>query len=566
MNLTVSELARAVRKNENYVRQHIHRHHLAVRRQGRSVCVPLEEAVKWAGARGLPFTPPKRVRLTFLEEGERVARLTILAWSGQDGRARNLLTLLRHRKRESVGPWSGEPDAVWALQSLGDGLSLFSFTASYAECREHLNHILASETLETMGHEIHYDLEDQPRNHWAYRDYRRRSEASIRSPFSMHSAAITEYWSFEDEPHKRWLSLPDPPPARIRSGLRRLGFPLDRCPERVGNLVIAAAEDAITCRLTAHQDQTLRLHVDAKALLPETYRATVWASHSGDEVLRREVPITAGQTTIELVSGVDRTGFAICRDVDGQYVDLVENVANSEALHTVMRGSGPVPRSPGPRSRVPQRVDASRSVSGIPEYPEVTPSRLDRDIRQQWLHRVAYRKEVGARREANLVRFGPGRFDEAARHFLYLISNDSDTAGPIYLADPCFVGHAMADEVAQLFVDMSAAIQRRPLRILCAEREPDEAPPWWARYLRKIRANVTVRTFVNRSDERGCFHDRYLITPAREVLMTNSFNGWNRFGVTFVSLPYGVYRAEAQQLWAMDLDAPASDILVREIS
>ena len=55
---------------------------------------------------------------------------------------------------------------------------------------------------------------------------------------------------------------------------------------------------------------------------------------------------------------------------------------------------------------------------------------------------------------------------------------------------------------------------------------------------------------MNRSDERGCFHDRYLITPAREVLMTNSFNGWNRFGVTFVSIPYGVYRAEAEQLWA----------------
>ena len=32
MNLTVAELARAVGKNENYVRQHIHRGHLAVRR------------------------------------------------------------------------------------------------------------------------------------------------------------------------------------------------------------------------------------------------------------------------------------------------------------------------------------------------------------------------------------------------------------------------------------------------------------------------------------------------------------------------------------------------------
>ena len=58
MNLTVSELALAVGKQENYVRQHIHRGHLAVRRQGRSVSVPLDEAVKWAGTRGLPFVRP----------------------------------------------------------------------------------------------------------------------------------------------------------------------------------------------------------------------------------------------------------------------------------------------------------------------------------------------------------------------------------------------------------------------------------------------------------------------------------------------------------------------------
>ena len=123
----------------------------------------------------------------------------------------------------------------------------------------------------------------------------------------------------------------------------------------------------------------------------------------------------------------------------------------------------------------------------------------------------------------------------------------------------------MADDVAQLFVDVCAALGRRPLRILCAEPEPGDDPPWWVGPVKKIAANVTVRTFVNRNDERGCFHDRYLITPSREVLMTNSLNGWNKNGVTFVSLPYGVYRAEAEQLWAMDVESSTSDALVREI-
>ncbi len=564
MNLTVSELALAVGKSENYVRQHIHRRHLTVRRTGRAVQVPLDEAVKWAGTRGLSFTPPKRISLTLLDQDERIGRLTVLVWSLPDGRSRNLLTLMRHRKPEALGPWSKEPDALWTAEELGDDLSLLTFNALYPECLEHLDCIRKTGSIEAHGKQIHYALEGDPRTHWAYRDYRRRSDASIRSPFSMHSAAITEYWSFEDEPHKRWLSQTRM--ERLQPALRHLGFPLDRCPERVGNLLVAAAEDAITCRLTAHQDQTLRLHVDAKGLLPETYRATVWASHSGDEVLRREVPVTTGQTTIELVSEVDRTGFAVCRGFDGQYVDLVEYLADSEALYGGWQGSRP-PAWTGDRTpRVPPRGQAGRSAAAAPRHPEGTTGRLDRGIRQQWLHRVASQKEAGARRESSLVRFGPGRFDEAARHFLHLISNDSQHAGPIYLADPCFVGHAMADEVAHLFVDTCNAIQRRSLRVLCAEGEPEDAPMWWARYLRKIGANVTVRTFVNRSDERGCFHDRYLITPAREVLMTNSFNGWNRFGVTFVSLPYGVYRAEAERLWAVDPGAAASDILVRELS
>lgn len=565
MNLTVPELAVAVGKQENYVRQHIHRRHLSVRRQGRNVRVPLDEAVKWAGTRGLSFVPPKRISLTFLDQGERIARLTVLVWRSRTGLALNLFTFMRHRKREALGPWSSQPDATWTLEELGDDLSLLSFNASYEKCREHVDTILASGVLEAHEQEVHYVLEDNPRNHWAYRDYRRRSEASIRSPFSTHSAAITEYWSFEDEPHKRWLSLSDPLAGRLRTALRRLGFPLDRCPERVGNLLIAAAEDAITCRLTAHQDQTLRLHVEAKGLLPQTYRATVWASHSGDVVLRRELSVMPGQTTIGLVSEVDRTGFAICRDFDGQYVDLVENLPGMEALPTGRRGGQPPPPVPDPLVRVPQRV--------LPSLPDAVVSgrsgaatRLDRGIRQQWLNRVAQQREAGARRDASLVRFGPGRFAEAARHFLYLLSHDSDQPGPTYLADPCFVGHTMADEVARLFMDMCAAIRRRPLRILCAERPANDAPAWWAGYLREIEADVTVRTFVNRSDERGCFHDRYLITPGREVLITNSFNGWSRFGVTFVSLPYGLYRAEAEQLWALDPDSPSSDVLVREIS
>ena len=61
------------------------------------------------------------------------------------------------------------------------------------------------------------------------------------------------------------------------------------------------------------------------------------------------------------------------------------------------------------------------------------------------------------------------------------------------------------------------------------------------------------------------FHDRYLITPERETVITHSFNGWHEAGVTFIGLPYGVYRAEAEQLWSMKLEADTERLWVQEI-
>ena len=64
MDLTIAELARAVGKNESYVRQHIHRKHLTVQRGGRNVFVALDEAARWARERGLPFGTPARISAT----------------------------------------------------------------------------------------------------------------------------------------------------------------------------------------------------------------------------------------------------------------------------------------------------------------------------------------------------------------------------------------------------------------------------------------------------------------------------------------------------------------------
>ena len=569
MNLTIPELAHAVDKNEAYIRQHIHRKHLTVRKDGRNVSVVLDEAMRWARERGLSFNLPARALVTTGTTEDRTARMTVLTWHTPGVQPRNLLTLIRHRRKDELGPWAGEPDETWSSVDLGHELRLFSLDASFERCQALVNHILDSGTLEIDGlidgFEIHYALESIPRRHWAYRDKR----PLALSPFERYSAEVLEYWSFTAEPRKHWLEVLESLQSKAPPQLVHLGFPLDRRPDRVGNLMIAAAQDAIACDLTANRNQTLILHVDADELLPETYRASVWASHSGDEVLRREIPVTLGQTVIELESDIDHIGFAIFRTADGQCVDFMEGPLFMEASVRIELESGPTLHLHHPPSRTTHKVHPSGSVSMLNVRSDDDSAELDKGIRRLWLDRQVYEREAAARREGNFARFGPDEFDEAVEYFINLLRQGSDHTGPIYLADRYFMTPFSKDkkkQLEQLYLEMFAATTGRPLKILCTEKDNGNAQPWWSNYPNLITDHVRIRSFLKQDRSTPGFHDRYLITPEREILITHSLNGWPEGGVTFARLPYDIYRAQAKSLWSMDIGSNNTDFFAEEIA
>ena len=126
-------------------------------------------------------------------------------------------------------------------------------------------------------------------------------------------------------------------------------------------------------------------------------------------------------------------------------------------------------------------------------------------------------------------------------------------------------------DLVQLYLELFAATTERSLRILCAQMKKGDTRPWWSNYPKTLTNHVSVRSFLMRDKDnpdkhkRG-FHDRYLITPDHEVIITNSLNGWRENGVTFISHRYGVYCAEADRLWAMGLQSATESLLVEEIS
>lgn len=565
MDLTIGELARAVDKSEAYVRQHIHRKHLTVRKDGRNVSVAREEAVRWARERSLSFDLSTCISVTTGTMEGRIARVTVLACHVLGKEFRNLFTLIRHRRQDALGPWAREPDETWYSEDLGHELRLFIFDAVLERCESLVDNILDSGVLEIDGFEIRYDLEPTPRRHRAFRDHRGLADAAMLSPFSRHSAEIIEHWSFTADLHKRWLEVLESLQGKAPLDLSRLGFSLDRCPDRVGNLMIAGAEDAIASDLVVNHDRTLTLHVDTNELLPGAYRATVWASHCGNEVLRREVSVMVPRTLIEIASDVDHIGFAMYRSVDGECVDLMDTYLIKEVSVALKIESDPTLHLRNRQSRTIHKVNAPSLHSTINVDLGKDSDELDKGIRRLWLDRRGHERETSARREGKFARFEPTEFDQAVQHLIHLLCQDPEQSAPIYLADPYFMSPLEEDEGEKLYLDLFSATTGRPLRILCASGQNGSAQPWWLNYPGRITAHVSVRSFHKQNTSKRGFHDRYLITPKREFIITHSLNGWLQDGVTFAGLPYDIYRAEAERLWSMDIGSPTTALFVREI-
>ena len=565
MNLTIFELARAVGKSETYVRQHIHRKHLSAQKEGRNVFVALEEAARWARARGLSMAPPARISARPRTMEGRTARMTVLTLNGDGAQQRNLFTLIRHRRQDALGPWAGEPDRQWTGEVLGYGMRVYHLDASLERCQALLDRTLDLGVLDLDGTEVRYDVEPVPRRHRAFRDYRQLSGSPLLSPFSRHSAEIIEYWSFAEEPRRRWQKVLDSLEGTALLQFGWLNSLLTRGADRVGNLMIVGADDAISCDLGMQHDRALRLQVEATELMPGAYRATIWASHSDDEVLRREISVTSHATEIELASDVDHIGFAMYRTVDGECVDLMESYLLKE-ISFRMEVSGPPLQVRKRRGRSVHRVNTASSLATTRVVSFDDSARIDKEIRRIWLDRRVHEREAAARRDDRLVRFEPDQLEQAVQYFVHLLRQDTERTNPIYLADPYFMVPMKGDMGTKLYLDLFALTAGRRLLILCSKKEDDGAQPWWTDYPDAITAHVSVRSFLKQETRERGFHDRYLSTPQTDTLISNSLNGWGKHEVAFVRLPYAVYRAPAERLWAIDIESETEPLFVREIA
>ena len=503
-----------------------------------------------------------------------ISRMSILAWHPKEGKVRNLFTHIRHRRADGMGPWAGEPDRFWRtttfpsseIAQLGE-IRLHVMDATFAYCLELVKEISDKRAMVVEGVEVCYALEQPARCHCAYRNTVGLDDHSVNSPFTRHSARVTEFWSLEPEPRDYWRKICESyTPRQLEDALRGLAFPLDRRLDRVGNLMISGAEDEIDCEL-AKEKTHLRLKVNTAdgSDLPEgAYFATVWAGDSDDALVHRHLEITERHTIINVDSALDRIGFALYRLRDGQCIDRWEvplireisinmNVSAGQtlAIHDARRGTTNT-----------VSIGDARSVIKVGDK---NLAALDSAIRRETLGRRSWQQDRDARSRKNLGRFGPDQTEQAIDFFLSLLSASGHSDEPIYLADPHFTQRNFDDTNERIYSSMFSTTKGRQLRILCGQRDVDG---WLSKYPSILTNHVAVRSVTSKDGngkDRPAFHDRYVITPDKEIIVTHSINGWHNHGVTFATLSYGVYRAEAEEFWSLDVGRNKNGVHVEEI-
>ena len=134
----------------------------------------------------------------------RAARMMVLTLHRPETKPCNLITVIRHRRHDALGPWATKPSKVWTSENLGNGLRLHSLDAPLNRCEVLVQGIRNAGTLAIKDEQIDYALEPIPRLHRLFRDERGHADAPMTSPFSQHSAGIVEYWSLADEPRRLW--------------------------------------------------------------------------------------------------------------------------------------------------------------------------------------------------------------------------------------------------------------------------------------------------------------------------------------------------------------------------
>ena len=503
----------------------------------------------------------------------RTARLSVLVWHPKDGKARNLFAHIRHRRSDGMGPWADEPAPVWrtttfpANDTVGRGeIQLHRLDAPPAHCLHLVKDTLDGNVITIDGLDVCFDLAQQPRTHWAYRNLMGVDDHSVNSPFSRHSAKVTEFWSFAPEPRDQWRKICESyVPSQLDGHLRGPGFPLDQRSERVGNLMISRALDDIACELLGGRSHLILNVNTAEGTAPpeSAYYATVWAGDSDDDLVNRHVEIAERHNIVNVDSELDRIGFAVYRRRDGQCIDRWEVPLVREVSVGMNLSTGQTLEIRDRRRGTANTVSLGNAKSVIRVSDEQSDA-LDSGVRRGVLSRRTWRRDRDARDQGNLGRFEPDRKEEVIDFFLNLLGDVWRSDGPIYLAEPYFMQRDFENTNERIYSSMFARTKGQQLRILSGQRDPEM---WLSGYPSILTDHVVVRSFTRMTGQgeyKPAFHDRYLITPDKEIIITHSINGWHDDGVTFAVLPFGVYLAQAEELWSLNI-SDNNGVHVREI-
>lgn len=554
MLLTIEKVAQLVNKSRSFVRQHIHRGYLHITaKKGRSVEIDLNEVLRWAEDRHLKIPKEAIQELTrpwtsaaCATAEERTARCRILAVRSKDKWV-NLLTTIRHRQDDTRSDWEvldsrSDADRNSKIILIGADLLLEDSLPIITDMQEGNVNIL--------NHVILYDLHER-RDSFLGRDHvlsRFRRPPPFASPFSTHSAKLTEFWCLNPEPRAEWEALPED--LKENWG-HRLKVDLAVAIDRIGNCLVFEALDEVDCDLSSTKESSLRFELTMlEEFRPGAYFARISGDEDDDRLIDQILLIQRPVTIIPTPINVGYIESSVFRSSDGRCVDHMAAHLLRE-IRTEVTMMGPEIRLQNRRGQEFHRFRTGTKTPWSKPQPKTT-------IRDWQLARREHAELLTAQSKGNLFRFDAGKSEDAWKKLSKLIEALPDD--PIYLADPYFFKALTVPDLIKTCIDMFASCHGRSMRIICSGQnngntltQPNASSIGIPMGLfGNVQVKSILETRLNKEGKPRLappFHDRWLATPSCEYLITHSVTGWENGGVTFVKLPFSLYFAEAERLW-----------------
>lgn len=546
---TIAEVSKITGKNENLIRQHIHRKHLEASKTENGTLINKEELLSWAKSRNIKideeilssletFTPDTtnitsklsskstRCKILLLKNGDETIFLACSIkirsaaksvkekdWSEIDTENKEIILL----QKDTNGEW----DLKSYLSSLFSGIKI-------------LNYEFKANALD----EKHTYL--GPEN-----------ENNLSSPF-LCSAHLTEYWNYNLDFKK---SISDElNNEKYKKDMSRFDVNLNTSPERVGNVLIFEAIDTLRVDINKTTDTNLRIKLNKKPDTPVSIVIKCWLN---EELIYKNLRyISEKIIDIDIKQYFNRFSYDIFNNDGTPITDSDNYIMESIGLNINAIG-----RSISIKDKTGEKIATiNKGFNQESQISFFSNSEKLKEFKNISLWGKLKAKQYKLKNKKSMFEFETGERDRFLQEVINQIMDFSMHNETVYFCDPYFLRFLHSEKGSLFFIKLAEALSGRKLRILCGHLSDIPTSKIFEKLEEKCNTNIfsgieikVISADVN-SEIKNVMHNRWIAKKDSYYTISNSLNSVNEDGAVMHKADSQYYFTTSEYFWSIQED------------